>query len=70
MLARYRRDKGVTPAGIVGDVAPASTAVPERLAQRGDMDPQSSLVDDRIGPSPGDEPVFVDRLAGAFDQRE
>ena len=35
--------QGVTPAGVVGDVALSCAAVPERLAQRGDMHPQGAL---------------------------
>ncbi len=70
MLARHRCDKGVSPAGVVGDVAPAGAAVPKRLAQRGDMDPKRSLIDDRIGPGAGDQLILADRLAGAFDERD
>src|SRR6516164_10763375 len=68
MLARHRCDKGVTAAGIVGDIAPARTAVAKRLTQRGDMYPQRALVDDSIGPGAGDQLVSRDGLAGAFDQ--
>jgi len=69
MLARHRCNKAVTPAGVVGDVAPASAAIAKRLAQRRDMDPERTVVDDRIGPGAGDQLVLVDRLAGAFDER-
>jgi hypothetical protein len=68
MLARHWCDKGVTAAGVVGDVAPACAAVAESLSERCDMDPQGAFVDDRIGPGAGDEPILVDRLAGAFNQ--
>ena len=70
MLTGHRCDKGVTPAGVVGDVASARAAVAKRLAQRRDMDPERTFVDDRIGPCAGDEPILVDRLAGAFDERD
>ena len=70
MLAGHRCHKGVTSAGIVGDVPPARAAVAKRFAQRRDMDPECTVVDDRIGPRAGDEPILVDRLAGAFDQRD
>jgi hypothetical protein len=33
------------------------------------MDPQGGFVDDRIGPSVGDEPILVDRLTSVFDER-
>ena len=69
MLTRHRCDKGVTPTRIVGDEPPARAAVAKRFAQRRDMDPERTVVDDRIGPRAGDEPILVDRLAGAFDQR-
>ena len=68
MLARHRCDKAVAPARNVGDVALALLAVPERLAQRRDMNPQRALVDDRIGPCTGDKLLLWERLAGAFDQ--
>jgi hypothetical protein len=70
MLARHRCDKGVTPAGVVGDPAPARAAVAKRLAQRRDMNPERTVVDDRIGPRAGDELIPVYRLAGAFDERD
>ena len=70
MLAGHRCHKGVTSAGIVGDVPPARAAVAKRFAQRRDMDPECTVVDDRIGPRAGDEPILVDRLAGAFEQRD
>ena len=69
MLTRHRCDKGVTPARIIGDEPPARAAVAKRFAQRRDMDPERTVVDDRIGPRAGNESILVDRLAGAFDQR-
>src|SRR5215471_4212910 len=69
MLALDGCDKSVTPARIVGDVALTRAAIAQRLAERGDMNPQSPLVDNRIGPGAGDEFVLADRFAGAFDQR-
>ena len=54
---------------MVGDVARAVTAMAERFAQRRNMDPESGLFDDRVGPSPGNQLFFGDRLAGALDQR-
>src|SRR5205807_389243 len=69
-LARHRCHKGVTPARIVGDVALSRTAVPKRLAQRGDMNPKRTLVDNRIGPGAGDQLILAYRLAGAFDKRD
>jgi hypothetical protein len=54
---------------VVGDVALADPAIAERLAQRRNMDPEGSLFDDRVRPSPCDQLFFRDRLAGALDQR-
>ena len=68
MLARHGRDKSVAPAGVVGDVAPARSAIPKRLAQRSDMDPQGAVIDNRIGPGVGDQLFFGDRFAGVLDQ--
>ena len=68
-LARHRRDKSVASAREVGDVALAGTAIPERFAQRRNMDSQGGLFDDRVGPSPGDQFLFRDRLAGALEER-
>jgi hypothetical protein len=50
-------------------VALARLAVPERLAQRRDVNPQRSLVNDRIGPGARDQLILADGLAGAFDKR-
>jgi hypothetical protein len=68
MLPRYRPDKGVTSAGVVGDIAPARSAIAEHLPQRCDMDPQGTVVYDRIRPGVGDELVLGDRFAGVLDQ--
>jgi hypothetical protein len=67
-LALHRGDKAVAAARNIGDVASASAAIAERFAQCGDMDPQRALVNDRVGPGPGDELLFWERVAGAFDQ--
>ena len=69
-LAHHGGDKGITPAGVVDDVALACTAVAHRLAQRGEMRPQSALIDDRVGPGASDQTIFVDRLAGTFNERD
>ena len=69
VLARHRCDKGVTSAREVGDVALAGAAIAERFAQRRNMDPEGGLFDDRVRPSPGDQLLFRDRLAGALDER-
>ena len=37
---------------------------------RHNMDPEGGLFDDRVGPRPGDQLFFRDRLAGALDQRD
>jgi hypothetical protein len=50
-------------------VALARLAIPERLAQRRDVNPQRSLVNDRIGPGARDQLILADGLAGAFDKR-
>jgi hypothetical protein len=34
------------------------------------MNPQSSLVDNRIRPGAGDQLIFVDRLAGSLNERD
>ena len=70
MLGRHRCDKAVAAARNVGDVARARAVIAERFAQRRDMDPQRALVDDRVGPGTGDELLFWERLARAFDQRD
>ena len=69
LLARDRRDKAVAAARDVADIARSRAAITECLAQRGYMDPQGPLVDDRIRPSAGDQLILVNGLAGAFNQR-
>ena len=68
MLAHHRCDKDVASTGVVCDKAPARSAIPERLTQRCDMDPQGAVVDDRIGPGARDQLFLGDRLAGVLDQ--
>jgi hypothetical protein len=68
MLAHYRCDKGVTSAGVVRDIAPAGAVIAERLAQRRNMDPQGTVIDDSIGPGVGDQLFLGDRFAGVLDQ--
>ena len=70
LLAPDRRDKVVAAARDVGDEAVATPSVAERLAHRSDMDPQGSLVDDRVGPGAGDELILVNCIAGALNERE
>ena len=70
LFARHRRDKAVAPAWDVGDVALARLAVTERLAQRGDMNPQAPLVDDRVWPGARDQQILVNCLAGALNKRD
>jgi hypothetical protein len=65
---RHRRDEGVTSPGIIGDVAPAGTAIAERFAQRRNMNPKGGLFDDRVGPNPRDQLFFRDCIAGALDE--
>ena len=54
---------------MVGDVALAGAAIAERLAERRNVDPKGSLFDDGLGPSPRNQLVFRNRLAGARDER-
>jgi len=68
-LVRNRCNKGITSAGVIGDVTPAVTAIAECFAQCRDMDPQGTFVDDRIGPGAGNQLFLWDRLAGPLDQR-
>ena len=66
----HRRDEAVAPARDIGDVPLSRAAIAKRLAQGGDVDPQSVLLDDRVRPGASDELVLADRLAGAFNQRD
>jgi hypothetical protein len=54
---------------MVDYVALAGTAIAKCFAQRRDMDPEGGLFDDRAWPSPCNQLLFGDRLAGPFDQR-
>src|SRR5215472_1866517 len=67
-LTRHRCDKGVTPAGVVGDVALARAAVAKRLPERGDMDPERTFVNNGVGPGTGYELILADGSAGAFNK--
>jgi hypothetical protein len=51
---------------MIGDVALAGAAIAKRFAQRGTMDPERGLFDDRTRPSSRDQLFFGDRLAGAL----
>jgi len=68
LLGTHWRDEAVAAARDVGDEAIAAPAIAQRLAQRGDMDPQRPVVDDGIGPSAGDQLIPSDGLASAFDK--
>jgi len=69
ILAGHRCDEGVTSARVVNNVALAGTTIGECFAQLRNVDPEGSLFDDRVGPSPCDELLLRDCLAGALNQR-
>src|SRR5215471_11534516 len=46
LLAPHGCHEAVTAAGVVGDIPLSRAGITERLAERGDMDPQRSLVHD------------------------
>jgi hypothetical protein len=70
LLAPDGRDKAIAAASDIGDEAVAAPAVAQRLAQRGNMDPQRAFVDDGVGPSAGDQLILVNCVAGALNERD
>jgi len=68
MFSRYRRDKGITSAGVVGDVAPTGLAIAKGLAKRRYVDSQRALIDDRVGPGVSDQLFSGDRFTSVLDQ--
>src|SRR5262249_51847324 len=68
MFSRHRRNKGITSAGVVGDVALAGLAIAKGLAKRRYVDPQRAVINDRVGPGVSDQPLLGDRFASVLDQ--
>jgi hypothetical protein len=54
---------------MVSDVTSAGTAIAKRFAQRRNVHPEGGLFNDSVGPSPRDQLLFRDCIAGALGQR-
>src|SRR5215831_11973026 len=68
LLARYRRDEAIPPAWVADDEAISLSSIAQRLTERCNMNPQSTFIDDGIGPGVGDQLFLGDRFAGVLDQ--
>src|SRR3954453_1005968 len=64
----HRGHEAVAAAGDGGQEAVAVLAVTQRLAERGDVDPEVALLDEGVGPDAGDKLVLADDLARPLDQ--
>jgi hypothetical protein len=64
----YRSDKIVTSSGNGDDVAVPTLAVAEGAAQSAHLNLEIRFFDVRFRPGSGDQLLFADHLAGAFDQ--
>jgi hypothetical protein len=68
-LKHYRRNKAVAPSRDIGQIAIAPTAIAQDFADGGDVDPQVSLLDERVGPDAGNDFFLGDNFACPLDQR-
>src|SRR4030095_8494154 len=68
LLTSYRGDEIVTPSRNGDDVTVPALAVAEGAAQGAHLNLQVRFFDERLRPGSGDQLLFADHLAGAFDQ--
>jgi len=61
--------KAVTSASYVRNETAPATAIVQRLAKCGDVDPKIGFLDDCVGPDARDQLLFADGRAGALNQR-
>ena len=66
---RYRRDKAVSSTRNGNQISVAILAIPQGPTQRGDIDVEICLHDDRIRPNPLHEFAPSDQLARVFQKR-
>ena len=67
--ALHGSDKAISPAGNVRDVARAVLSITERLAQFGNVDPQTDFLDDEARPRIGENFLLRNHLTRAADQQ-
>ena len=67
--ALHGRDKAISPAGNVRDVARTVFSITERLTQFGDVDPQTDFLDHEAGPRIGENFLLRNHLTRATDQQ-
>src|SRR5262245_7336295 len=64
-----RSDEAVAAAGNVRDVAVARLAIAQGATERGDMDPEIAVFDERVGPDPTHQLLIAQELTGALNER-
>ncbi|WP_245501617.1 hypothetical protein, partial [Mesorhizobium sp. M2A.F.Ca.ET.067.02.1.1] len=76
-LARHRlsgccdwRDEAIATAGNGGDVPVIAFAVAKRFTQGSDMDPETTLLDSRVGPNDIEQLPLADDFASSFGHRD
>src|SRR6266849_2267190 len=66
--SHHRGDEPVAPTGHGSDVAVALLAVAQRASHCGDLHLQIALLDQGVGPNPGQQFALADQVAGPLDQ--
>ena len=66
---RDRRDEAVAAAGNVRDVAIARLAIAQGAAERGNVDPEIAVLDERIGPDATHQLLIAQQLTSALNER-
>lgn len=67
-LRRYWRNKAVSASRDIGQIAIAPTAIAQNFADGGDVDPQVSVLDERVGPDAGNDFFLGDNFPRPLDQ--
>ena len=65
----YRRDEAVAAAGNVRDVAIARVPIAQGATERGNVNPEIAVLDERIGPDATHQLLIAQQLTGAFNER-
>ena len=65
---RNRRYELIAATRDAGQIPPAGLSIAKRLAKAGDMNPESAIIGEGIGPDAGEELGLADKLAGAFHE--